>query len=60
MGKPVVSKDQRTGAIQQSDIKDVRVISLILKWGERINCLCDCAIHGSIKKTEFEQRNRVG
>ena len=36
MNKPVVSKDKRTGAIQWSDIKDVGVISLVSKWGERV------------------------
>ena len=36
VGKPVVSKDKGTGAIQWSDINDVRVISLVLKQGERV------------------------
>ena len=36
MGKPVVSKDKGTGAIQWSDIKDVGVISPVLKQEERV------------------------
>ena len=60
MGKPVVSKDKGTGAIQQSDIE--RCWSDITGFeaeGEG-NCSSDCAVHGSVEKTEFERRNGVG
>ena len=60
MGKPVVSKDKGTGAIQQSDIKWCQSDITGFEVGGEGNCLCDCAVRGSIKKTEFEQRNRVG
>ena len=60
MGKPVVSKDKGTGAIQQSDIKGCWSDITSFKVGGEGNCLSDFAIHGSIKKMEFEWRNRVG
>ena len=60
MGKPVVSKDKRTGAIQRSDIKRCWSDITGFKAGGEGNCLSDCAIHGFIEKMEFEQRNGVG
>ena len=60
MGKPVVSKDKGTGAIQQSDIKRCWSDITSFEVGGEGNCSSNCAIRGSIEKTEFEQRNRVG
>ena len=60
MGKPVVSKDKGTGAIQWSDIKRYWTDITSFKMEGIGDCLCDCAVHGSIKKMEFEQRNGVG
>ena len=60
MGKPVVSKDEGTGAIQRSDIKRCQSDITSFKVGGEGNCSCDCAICGSVKKTEFEWRNGVG
>ena len=57
MSKPVVSKDKGTGVIQQSDIKRCQSDITGFEVEGEGNCLCDCAIHGSIKKTVFEQRN---
>ena len=60
MGKPVVSKDKGTGAIQQSDIKRCWSDITSFEVGGEGNCLSDCAVCGSIERTEFEWRNRVG
>ena len=60
MGKPVVSKDKGIGAIQRSDIKRCWSDITGFKVGRESNYLCNCAVHGSVKKTEFEQRNEVG
>ena len=59
MGKPVVFKDKGTGAIQLSDIKRYQSNITGFKVGGEANCSCDCAIHGSIKKMEFEWRDRI-
>ena len=55
-----MSKDKGTGAIQQSDIKRCWSDITSFKVEGEGNCLSDCAIHGSIEKMEFEQRNGVG
>ena len=60
VGKPVVSKDKRIGAIQQSDIERCWSDITSFKVEGEGNCLSNCAVHGSVKKMEFEQRNRVG
>ena len=60
MGKPVVSKDKGTGAIQQSDIERCQSDITGFKVRGEGNSSSDCAVHGSIKKMEFEWRNRVG
>ena len=60
MGKPVVSKDKRTRAIQWSDIKRCWSDITSFEAGGEGNYLCDCAVCGSVKKTEFEWRNGVG
>ena len=60
MGKPVVSKDKGTRAIQWSDIKRYQSDITGFKVEREANCSCYCAIHGSIKKMEFEWRDRVG
>ena len=60
VGKPVVSKDKGTGAIQQSDIKRCWSDLTDFKVEGEGNCLSDCAICGSIKKMEFEWRDRIG
>ena len=59
VGKPVVSKNKGTGAIQQSDITRCQSDITGFEMEEEGNCLYDCAVHGSIKKTEFEQRDGV-
>ena len=59
MGKPVVSNNKRTRAIQLSDINDVGVISLVLKQEERIIARVIVLFVVSSKNTEFEQRDRV-
>ena len=60
VGKPVVSRDKGTGAIQQSDIKRCRSDITGFKMEGEGNYSCDCAVRGSIEKTEFEQQNGVG
>ena len=60
MGKPVLSKDKGAGAIQQSDIKRCQSDITSFKAGGEGNCLCDCAVRGSIEKMEFEWRNGIG
>ena len=60
MGKPVVSKDKGTGAIQRSDIKRRQSDITSFEAGGEGNCLSDCAVCGSVEKTEFERRNEVG
>ena len=59
VGKPVVSKDKGTGAIQQSDIKRCQSDITSFKAEGEGNYSSDCAVHGSMEKTEFEQRDRV-
>ena len=56
MGKPVVSKDKGTGAIQQSDIKRCWSDITGFEVGGEGNCSSDCAVCGSIEKTEFLER----
>ena len=60
MGKPVVSKDRGTGAIQWSDIKRCQSDITDFEVEGEGNCLSNCAVRGSIEKMEFEWRNRVG
>ena len=60
MDKPVVSEDKGTGAIQWNDIKRCWNNITSFEVGEKGNCLCDCAVCGSIEKMEFEWRNGVG
>ena len=60
VGKPVVSKDKGTGAIQQSDIERCQSDITSFKAGGEGNCSSNCAVRGSVKKTEFERRNGVG
>ena len=60
MGKLVVSKNKRTGAIQQSDITRCQSDITSFKAGGESNCWINCAVHGSVKKTEFEWRNMIG
>ena len=57
MDKPVVSKDKGTGAIQQSDIERCQSDITGFEVGREGNCSSNCAVHGSVEKTEFEQRN---
>ena len=59
MDKPVVSKDKRTGAIQQSDIERCWSDIISFEVGGEGNCSSNCAVHGSIEKTEFEWMDRV-
>ena len=54
VGKPVVSKDKVTGTIQWSDIKTCQSDITSFEVGREGNCLCNCAICGSIKKMEFK------
>ena len=59
VGKPVVSKDKGTGAIQWSDIKRCQSDITSFKAGGEGNCWINCAVHDSVEKTEFEWRNGV-
>ena len=59
MGKPVVSKEKGTGAIQWSDIERCRSDITGFKAGGEGNCLSNCAVCGSVEKMEFEWRDGV-
>ena len=60
VGKPVVSKDKGTGAIQQSDIERCQSDITSFEVGGEGNCSSNCAVHGSVEKMEFEWRDGVG
>ena len=54
MGKPVVSKDKGTEAIQQSDIERCWSDITSFEAEREGNSSSNCAVHGSVEKTEFE------